>query len=144
MGGATCPSWTPLAAPLSSGTARRSQILQILCDGRFYVTGGLMICDKQILRDGFDSRLDPIAFEIGLQYIPGGCWLEKRKLTSQSPSITLQYSFVITSPYLSVSSISWYWLAGSDVLARSRDSASIFVPATMTSQSKQRSGELTQ
>ena len=27
-----------------------------------------------------------------------------------------------------MSSISWYWLAGSDVLARSRDSASIFVP----------------
>ena len=42
----------------------------------------------QILRDGFDSRLEPFA----LTYITGGCWLDERKLTSQFPSISVEYS----------------------------------------------------
>ena len=45
---------------------------------------------RQILRDGFDSRLEPIAFDI--YTLPGGCWLEERKLTSQPPSITAEFS----------------------------------------------------
>ena len=45
-----------------------------------------------ILRDGFDSRLEPIAFDV---YAPDGSRLEERKLTSQSPSI--RYNLKITS-----------------------------------------------
>ena len=41
---------------------------------------------RQIPSDGFDSRLEPIG------YITGGCWLDKRKLTMQSPSITVEFS----------------------------------------------------
>ena len=35
-------------------------------------------------------------------YIPGGCWLEERKLTSQSPSITVQFSFQLNLKITSV------------------------------------------
>ena len=41
-----------------------------------------------ILRDGFDSQLELVALDI----IPSGCRLEERKLTSQSPSSTVEYS----------------------------------------------------
>ena len=39
--------------------------------------------------DGFDSRLEPIVFDI---YTQGGCCLEERKLTLLSPSITVAFS----------------------------------------------------
>ena len=38
----------------------------------------------QIVRDGFDSRLEPIAFDIIHRMVPAS---EELKLTSQSPSI---------------------------------------------------------
>ena len=43
--------------------------------------------DRSILRDGFDSRLE----RSYLTYLPGDCLLEERKLTSQSPSINVEF-----------------------------------------------------
>ena len=87
-----------------TGTRQNHKFCQILYV--FQLSGNFSILALQFafaLCDGFDSRLEPIAFDI-LQYVAGGCWLEKRKLTSQSPSITVrfsvQYNLKITSVIL--------------------------------------------
>ena len=49
-------------------------------------------CKWQILRDGFDSRVEPISFDI--LYIRRVCWLEERKLFSQSTPITVELLLV--------------------------------------------------
>ena len=45
----------------------------------------------QILRDGFDSRLEPITFDD----IPGGCysWLKERILLRSLPELPLNFLF---------------------------------------------------
>ena len=56
----------------------------------------------QILRDGFDSRLELMAFE---KY-SGGCQLQKRKLTSQCHPISVEFG----AKYLIISSVLYHAL----------------------------------
>ena len=44
----------------------------------------------QILRDGFNPQLEPIALD--MKYLPSGCWLEQLKLTPQSSEITVEFT----------------------------------------------------
>ena len=47
----------------------------------------------QILRDGFDSRLEPIAFDIYTEWL-----LTRKEHTSQSPQSLLNFHFQVTCP----------------------------------------------
>ena len=74
-----------LAICQSVARIRKMQTLNVLCQrhGLAVPRAGDRSCATGSIHGCSRSRLT---------YIPGGCWLEELKLTSQSPSITVEFS----------------------------------------------------